>query len=157
MGLRPLTIFAVAILLGTGAGAGFSYFEDRSAPTSTLIATEGDGATRYEICGVIRHNCVADGDTLWIDGEKIRIADIDTPEIGSPRCDEERALGQRAKHRLRELVNEGRFEVRRIGDRDVDKYNRKLRVLVRDGRSLGEQLVREGLARTWNGRREPWC
>jgi endonuclease YncB( thermonuclease family) len=28
---------------------------------------------------------------------------------------------------------------------------------LRDGRSLGDQLVSEGLARTWSGRREPWC
>jgi endonuclease YncB( thermonuclease family) len=30
-------------------------------------------------------------------------------------------------------------------------------VLVRDGRSLGDILVSEGLARTWSGRRQPWC
>lgn len=44
-----------------------------------------------------------------------------------------------------------------IGNRDADRYGRKLRVLVRNGRSLGDVLVNEGLARTWNGAREPWC
>ena len=33
--------------------------------------------------------------------------------------------------------------------RDEDRYGRKLRVVVRNGRSLGDQLVSEGLARTW--------
>nr|WP_264577564.1 MULTISPECIES: thermonuclease family protein [unclassified Sphingobium] len=140
-----------------GVGSGFSYFESRSAPPSSLASTATEGVARYDLCGVSRHNCVVDGDTLWIDGVKIRIADIDTPEIGSPRCDAEMALGQRAKRRLLELVNEGPFEIRPIGNRDADRYNRKLRVLVRDGRSLGDQLVQEGLARTWTGRREPWC
>ncbi|WP_430439055.1 thermonuclease family protein [Shinella sp.] len=111
----------------------------------------------FPICnGPLRTTCVVDGDTIWMDGVKIRIADIDTPEIGEPKCESERALGHRAKNRLRELLNTGPFELAASG-RDEDKYGRKLRVVVRDGRSLGDQLVSEGLARTWSGRREPWC
>lgn len=102
-------------------------------------------------------NCVVDGDTIWISGEKIRIADIDTPETHQPRCPREAELGKRATKRMHELVNAGPFEVRRIGNRDTDRYGRKLRVLVRHGQSLGDVLVSEGLARTWTGRREPWC
>ena len=98
-----------------------------------------------------------DGDTFWLDGVKIRIADIDTPEISGPRCDYEYELGMRATHRLVELLNAGPFELRTIGSRDEDRYGRKLRVVMRGGRSLGDQLVSEGLARTWTGRREPWC
>lgn len=66
-------------------------------------------------------------------------------------------MGERATLRLIELVNEGPFELRAWQGRDEDKYGRKLRVLVREGRSLGDILVSEGLARTWSGRREPWC
>ncbi|HAW34568.1 MAG TPA: nuclease [Erythrobacter sp.] len=105
----------------------------------------------------MRRTCVVDGDTFWLDGVKIRIADIDTPEISEPRCDYEYQLGMRATHRLVELLNGGPFELRTIGSRDEDQYGRKLRVVTRDGRSLGNQLVSEGLARTWTGRREPWC
>lgn len=102
-------------------------------------------------------NCVVDGDTIWLDGAKIRVADIDTPETHDPKCAAELALGQRATQRLLQLVNAGPFEVQPVGDRDADKYGRKLRVLVRGGQSLGDVLVSEGLARTWTGRREPWC
>lgn len=28
-----------------------------------------------------RKACVVDGDTIWLDGKKIRVADIDTPEV----------------------------------------------------------------------------
>tara|TARA_R100000365_G_C2688454_1_gene31205 strand:+ start:19 stop:405 length:387 start_codon:yes stop_codon:yes gene_type:complete len=112
---------------------------------------------QFDICGSIRRTCVVDGDTFWLDGVKIRIADIDTPEISEPRCDYEYQLGMRATHRLVELLNGGPFELRTIGSRDEDQYGRKLRVVTRDGRSLGNQLVSEGLARTWTGRREPWC
>jgi len=112
---------------------------------------------QFAICGRVRRTCVVDGDTFWLDGTKIRIADIDTPEIGQPRCDYEYELGMRATRRLVDLLNAGPFELRTIGNRDEDQYGRKLRVVTRNGRSLGDQLVSEGLARTWTGRREPWC
>ena len=111
----------------------------------------------FAVCGTIRKTCVVDGDTIWVDGVKIRVADIDTPEISSPRCDAEYALGIEARDRLVILLNEGEFALESIGNRDEDRYGRKLRVIVRSGRSLGDQLVSEGLARTWSGRREPWC
>ena len=101
-------------------------------------------------------NCVVDGDTIWLDGQKIRVADIDAPETHPPRCALESDLGTRATHRLQELVNAGPFAVTAV-DRDTDKYGRKLRVLTRGGQSLGDVLVSEGLARTWTGKREPWC
>jgi len=102
-------------------------------------------------------NCVVDGDTVWMDGIKIRVADIDAPETHPPRCEQEADLGNRATLRLQELLNAGPVETASIGNRDEDKYGRKLRVLVRSGQSLGNILVSEGLARTWDGGRHPWC
>lgn len=102
-------------------------------------------------------NCVVDGDTIWLKGEKIRIADIDTPETHPARCAQEALLGEKATLRLRDLLNQGRFSVQPI-KRDRDRYGRKLRILERDGESLGLILVREGLARPYQGgRRAPWC
>jgi micrococcal nuclease len=100
---------------------------------------------------------VVDGDTFWVGTDKIRIADIDTPETHPARCPEEAELGERATRRLAALLDEGPFELEPIGSRDVDRYGRKLRIVTRHGRSLGDRLVAEGLARTWTGRREPWC
>lgn len=128
-----------------------------SEPAPKLSLMAASTSPRFELCGVTRRTCVVDGDTFWLEGEKIRIADIDTPEISEPKCDSEYQLGMKATHRLRDLLNEGAFEVRPIGNRDEDRFGRKLRIVVRSGRSLGDQLVSEGLARTWSGRREPWC
>ncbi|WP_184104041.1 thermonuclease family protein [Sphingomonas yabuuchiae] len=129
---------------------------DPAAPMAMVGEATSDGA-KFTICHVGGGtNCVVDGDTAWIDGEKVRIADIDAPETHPPRCGSEAELGDRATRRLAELMNAGPFELRR-SDRDVDFYGRRLRVLVRDGRSLGDQLVGEGLARPWEGRRRPWC
>lgn len=125
--------------------------------TPKLSLMAGSTSPRFDLCGITRRTCVVDGDTFWLEGEKIRIADIDTPEISEPKCDAEYQLGMKATYRLRDLLNEGAFEVRPIGSRDEDRFGRKLRIVVRAGQSLGDQLVSEGLARTWTGRREPWC
>lgn len=112
----------------------------------------------FRLCGSsAAENCVVDGDTIHWGGAKIRLADIDTPEISSPKCSAELALGQKAKLRLLELVNAGPFEVVYAGGRDEDVYGRKLRLFTRDGRSLGDMLIAEGLARRWDGARRSWC
>lgn len=100
-----------------------------------------------------RDHCVHDGDTVWIEGEKIRISDIDAPELKG-RCPYESELAIRSRKRLVELLNSGSFEIRRSG---TDRYGRTLAILHRSGHSIGDILVAEGLARTWSGRREPWC
>ena len=104
----------------------------------------------------LRYSCVVDGDTFWLDGAKIRIADIDTPEVGSPSCPEELTLGWAATARLTELLNEGPFQLV-SADRNQDRYGRELRVVTRDGKSLGMVLVNEGLAHVWDGRKHSWC
>ena len=114
-------------------------------------------AAAFTLCAEApRTNCVVDGDTLWVGGEKVRLADINAPETDQARCPAERALGEQAKRRLLTLVNAGPFSLETEG-RATDRYGRALRVARRGGRSLGEQLVREGLAEPWQGRRSDWC
>ncbi|WP_332304388.1 thermonuclease family protein [Rhizobium sp. GR12] len=128
----------------------------RAAEEASLSA-RSQTVTFRQCRGSVRVNCIVDGDTLWTNGIKLRIADIDAPEIGQPSCASEKVLGDRAMIRLLELVNAGPFETVSWPGRDEDKYGRKLRILMRDGRSLGDILVSEGLARTWTGKRQPWC
>jgi micrococcal nuclease len=115
-------------------------------------------ARRYPVCssGASRENCVVDGDTFYMDGTTIRIMDIDAPETHPPHCAYEAVLGDRATRRLSQLLSAGAFQLVRA-NRDVDKYGRQLRVVIRDGRSIGKMLVAEGLARAWSGKRRPWC
>lgn len=113
---------------------------------------------RFELCETPPHRtCVIDGDTLYLNGEAIRVADIDTPETHPARCRIEADLGTRATRRLLALVDEGPFTMSRWDDRDEDGHGRKLRVLRRNGTSLGAILIGEGLARPWTGSRQPWC
>jgi len=107
--------------------------------------------------GAHRVTCVIDGDTVWYQGVKIRVADINAPEISDPACDAELRLGERAAARMEGLLNGGRFSLVALPGRDADVYGRRLRVLMRGGRSLGGVLVAEGLAERWVGVRRDWC
>ncbi|WP_254447601.1 thermonuclease family protein [Sphingomonas sp. ID1715] len=98
---------------------------------------------------------VIDGDTFDYAGERIRILDIDTPETHPSRCAYEAQLGAQATDRLRQLLARP-FELQAVG-RDEDRYGRKLRLVLVGGHSVGDQLVAEGLARRYEGRRRPWC
>ena len=119
------------------------------------VAINGNGT--FALCvRASQQNCVIDGDTIRYGGVKIRLEDIDAPEVFSPRCAAEAALGRQATRRLLELMNAGAFRVVSSG-RDEDRYGRKLRVIERDGRSVGDTLVAEGLARPWDGARRSWC
>ncbi len=177
---RPWTAFVplwgAALLAGTAYGAGWldgkwvPSFPSAQAMASTGSAsTAGDSAAEDSTPGepAIRAsfgfchtgggtNCVVDGDTLWLGGQKIRVADIDAPETHPPRCAEEARLGRAATRRLQQLLNNGAVSLRPI-DRDEDQYGRKLRVVLVDGRSVGDALVGEGLARRYSGPRRPWC
>ncbi|WP_292516666.1 thermonuclease family protein [Mesorhizobium sp.] len=122
-----------------------------SAPQQDMLSAS------FSICGDgPRETCVVDGDTFWHQGVKIRIADIDTPELSPPHCEAERVKGEAAKRRLRELLNAGKFSLV-AGWRDEDQHGRKLRTVTRDGHSIGETLIAEGLARRWDGGRRGWC
>lgn len=121
-------------------------------------AERGDAEQgNFTICsGSGRITCVVDGDTIWYRGTKIRISDINTPEVSRPSCTAEAQLGARATNRLLTLLNQGPFSLEQEG-RDVDRYGRQLRIISRDGQSLGAVLVAEGLAEQWQGRRGNWC
>jgi endonuclease YncB( thermonuclease family) len=89
---------------------------------------------------------------------KIRIADLDTPEVSKPGCANEAAMGRKATRRLQALLNAGPFslEPNTFGP-SVDKYGRSLKRVTRGGESLGDVLVDEGLAEQWGGARKAWC
>jgi endonuclease YncB( thermonuclease family) len=146
----------LAALVGV-AGALWFAVEGSPATMDTKPAPATDGHGPFVLCAATRQpNCVIDGDTIRYGGIKIRLADIDAPEVFSPSCPSEATRGKRATRRLLALINEGPFQLV-AGGRDEDRYGRKLRTIERGGRSLGDTLVAEGLARAWDGARRSWC
>lgn len=98
---------------------------------------------------------VWDGDSIRLgqSGERIRIFNIDAPEIDG-RCPYETDLAQQSKNRLAEMMDGQQLIIRRQG---TDRYGRTLAAVSVNGVDAGDVLVSEGLARTWSGRREAWC
>lgn len=145
----PLAVFTVLAFTSSPTDVNLGF-----APSPTARDPE---AARFSRCGAFaRDNCVIDGDTFRYRGEKIRIADINTPETSSPKCAAEAELGQRATARLTDLLNAGAFSLE-SADRTHDRYGRALFVVTRGGESVGAALVREGLAEEWRGYRREWC
>jgi endonuclease YncB( thermonuclease family) len=101
-------------------------------------------------------NCVVDGDTFWIGGEKVRIAGIDAPETHPSRCAYEAQLGDAATAKLHALLNSGAVTMTSI-DRDRDRYGRLLRNVQVNGADVGEAMIAAGVAREYGSGRRPWC
>lgn len=150
----PLWIGAILAGLAIGSGAvdellgGERQIRASAAATTTAsfgFCHQGGGS-----------NCVVDGDTFYLGGEKVRIAGIDAPETHPSRCDREEELGSAATMRLQQLLNGGSVRLVPI-DRDRDRYGRLLRNVEVNGRDVGETLVAEGIARPYAGGRRSWC
>ena len=144
----------VGTAIGVGIGTGWVWADPKIiTPNSMFRSGSGLFGNCYVGGGT---NCVVDGDTFYMDGAKIRIADIDAPETHPPRCSRERELGFAATRRLRELLNSGRPELSSI-DRDEDVYGRKLRNVEVNGADIGDTLISEGLAHRYVRGKRPWC
>lgn len=101
-------------------------------------------------------NCVVDGDTFYLGGDKVRIAGIDAPETHPPRCAYEAEIGARATDKLLALLNSGEVTMTSIG-RDRDKYGRLLRNVAVNGADVGAAMVGAGVARDYGRGRRSWC
>jgi endonuclease YncB( thermonuclease family) len=127
-----------------------------AAPVPSAAPIPTSVSESFGLCGEGAHfNCVLDGNTFWVRGVKVRLADIDTPALSPPRCVEEERRGQAAKVRLLALLNAGPFTLEATSRGD-DK-GQKLRTVLRGGRSIGDTLISEGLAHRAVDNRSSWC
>ena len=155
-----LYIGAFLLLLFAGlAGRGFApAIDDVKTQALPGIADRPDHTARnIGICsGSNRVNCVVDGDTLWLAGRKIRISNIDAPEMNA-RCDKELDLARAATQKLRSLVTGQDLIIEAEGN---DRYGRLLARVSTSSGDVGEALVNSGFAVRWQGRKadvSTWC
>lgn len=151
--ILPVLAIAVAVLLLMTRGLESVEPEDPAPWSDGRLLIETQFGLCHEGGGT---NCVVDGDTAWIGGEKVRIAGIDAPETREPRCAEEARLGRKATLRLRDLLSSGPVAAT-SARRDRDPHDRLLRNLSVSGKDVGETLVGEDLARRYRGRKHDWC
>ena len=88
---------------------------------------------------------VVDGDTIVLNGEKIRFSGIDTPELKQTclKDDQEVPCGMTAKRLLAEKIDNTTIECISEGK---DAYKRTLAECFVNGESLSKFLVRSGYA-----------
>lgn len=153
--------FALASAL---AGIGIGYDPALVEPPGILSTEPERVSETFTICGRARsHACVVDGDTFRIGQRRVRIIGIDAPEIHPARCAEEARLGEQATAKLRDLLNEGPFEMVAPVYGRKDRYGRDLRSVRRtlaggSTQSIAEAMRESGLARRYLGGFKPgWC
>ncbi|UIJ46263.1 thermonuclease family protein [Sphingomonas cannabina] len=123
----------------------------RAAGLAALLLT-GAAPDRGRIAYVI------DGDTFRLtSGERIRIAGIDAPETqqGQAKCAREIAAGLTATATVRKLLTGQTVQIERVGR----SYRRTVARVSWNGRDLGDELVRSGIARWWRNHspKPDWC
>ncbi|WP_262267248.1 MULTISPECIES: thermonuclease family protein [Microvirga] len=100
-----------------------------------------------------RNLCVIDGDTVWILGpdrsvaEKVRLQNVNAPELRRPRSRRELNKAVAATEFLRDTIERARSAT--IRRRGKDRYGRTLARIAIDGSDLGRLLVRAGHAKRW--------
>ena len=127
-------------------------------PVGPLAAAPERVSTGFTPCGTGRSSaCVVDGDTFKLGDRRIRITGIDAPELLAPQCPGEEVLARRSADRLRELLNQGEFEMIAHRLQRRDRHGRDLMVVQRNGQSIGALLIDEGLAHRYLGSKRSWC
>ena len=106
------------------------------------VARDDDGGSNAHDGVVAR---VSDGDTVQLrDGERVRLVQIDAPELGTGECYSAAALRE-----LRRLLPAGtRVLVEPDLDR-IDRFGRTLAYVDRDGTLVNLELVELGAAAPW--------
>jgi micrococcal nuclease len=133
----------------------------RALLTHLALVCVADVATAETLAlcsGKVRINCLVDGDTIWIEGEKLRMIGYDTPEPTTGVCggEAEIALAHEATARALELLNTNPWSVDYSGD--IDNTGTRELVTIRiNGRDLGDILIEERLARSWPDGDKFWC
>lgn len=132
---------------------------------SGLAGAAAEVAYQWPVLGAI------DGDTIKVhlpglphelQPVKIRVLGIDTPETGwRAKCPGEHELGAKASALTRFLINDARERRLAIVFTEIgwDKYGGRIDAVVTiNGQSLGETLIKAGLARRYDGgKRNGWC
>ncbi len=98
----------------------------------------------------------------WSVPLRIRLMNVNTPEVRTPKCPYEKQLANKATDFVKSALSKpgAVIELSTLGG--FDDYNRYLATVTVDGKDLGEMLVDAGLARVWTDKYEGqtkmyWC
>jgi endonuclease YncB( thermonuclease family) len=131
-------VLAGVVLLALACAAPVAISGVRSSePAGDATAEPGE----HEVAHVL------DGDTIVLeDGRRVRLAQIDAPEVGENEC-----FAQAARETLESILPQGtRISLRRDRKLDgTDRYGRLIRYVIAHRANVNVQLVRRGAASVW--------
>jgi micrococcal nuclease len=128
-----LLLLAVFFVLGVGLGSIITYNLISKSQTPQISLQQS-----YEYQGKVTR--IIDGDTIEVDGIRVRLVGVNTPERGEPGFNE-------ATEFVRSLCPVGSIAGLDIDDKEpTDKYGRTLAVVYCGGVHVNRELLRRGYA-----------
>ena len=102
-----------------------------------------------------------DGDTCYVTvngaNTKIRLLELDTPEISKPKCEAELQLGLTARDYINTRI-ENAQTIEFKTDYELDWFGRTLSYLIIDGDDISAELVNNNLGVVYKkGSKMDWC
>ena len=102
-----------------------------------------------------------DGDTCYVtyqeNNDKVRLLDLDTPEISHPKCEKEYTLGIKARNYINKYISDGKkieFET----EYNRDFFDRILAYIIVDGENVSKIMVLNGLGVVYDkNNKKDWC
>lgn len=146
LGVAGIILFAVVLATVIFGISAATIVEDDPAADAR--------AAQFDQCYNGGANCVADGDTIYVAGEKVVIAGIAAPRIQDANCSDERSRGIDTAVRLANLLNSGTVT---LGTAFRDPYGRRVRDVQVRGEDVAQRLLNDGLAREYTGERPNYC
>lgn len=129
----------VATLAGTG--------QQSESSRSSRSSGRAVPSAAYETGPTVAVSRIVDGDTLDLaDGTRVRLVQIDTPELRGSECYADEASAQLAT--LLPPGTEVRIETDPYLDK-VDRYGRDLGYVLKETENINVTLVRQGAASVW--------
>ena len=102
-----------------------------------------------------------DGDTCYVvlagQNTKIRLLELDTPEISKPKCNQELQLGLKARDYLNSLImNASSIEFKTEYKKDY--FGRILSYLIIDGEDASAKIISNNLGVVYDrNNKQDWC
>ena len=141
-GVALIAIALVAVIVGV------------SIATISRVDPVADArALQYDQCYNGGQNCVVDGNTIYVAGQKVAIAGVDAPRIEGAACSDERTRGIDAATRLAGFLNGGAVTL----SEPFPEYGREVRAVEVKGRDVGQWMIGAGIARESLGQKSNWC
>jgi micrococcal nuclease len=145
-GVAGVMLFAVAlVVLVVGISVATIFHDDPAADAREQ---------QFGQCYNGGQNCVVDGNTIYVAGDRVEVAGVDAPQIQGARCPRERDRGIDTATRLAELLNRGRVTA---GGTFRDSYGREVRSVWVNGEDVAQKMIGLGLARAYYGAKQGWC